>query len=75
MVCDGLERKVLERMSRSLVAKKSEILESLRGEVNVSESVINAVIKSLVQKGFLTTVYASDTTLAITQKGMREINE
>jgi len=70
---DGIEKKILKEMSRRLVVKKIELLEFAKKQ-KISRNTINAVSKMLVQKGLLTTVYASESTFAITQKGIREAN-
>jgi len=68
---DGLEKKILKEMSERLVARKVELWE-LAKKQKISKNAISTVTKMMVQKGLLTTVYASESTFAITQKGMRE---
>ena len=68
---DGIEKKILKEMSERLVARKIELWEFAKKQ-KISESAINTVTRMMVQKGLLTTVYASESTFAITQKGMRE---
>lgn len=71
---DGIEKKILKKMSESLVMRKSELIEFLNGEEKVSESVVNSITRLLVQKGLITKVYATESTFAITQKGIKEVN-
>ena len=70
---DGIEKKMLEEMSRRLVAKKIELWEFAKKQ-KISKSAMDSVTKILVQKGMLTKIYASESTFAITQKGIREAN-
>ena len=70
---DGIERKILEEMAERLVAKKSEISNFLSEKGNFSKEAITAVTKSLLERGLLTPVYSSETTYAITQKGIKEV--
>ena len=74
---DEVARKILERMGEKLVARKSELIEYVKNNVKINprdpSSVVTSVLKALVQKGLITPVYASETTFAITQKGMKEL--
>lgn len=69
---DGIERKILLEMAERLVAKKSEILKFLQETGNINQEVIKSVTKALLERGLLTPVYSSETTYAITQKGLKE---
>ena len=69
---DGVERKILEEMAERLVANKREILSFVSKEKEVPMSVINSITKSLAQRGLLTEVYSSETSYAITQRGIKE---
>ena len=71
---NGIEKKILEKMATTLVASKSELISSLSKDANISKDIVVSAAKSLISKGFLTPVYSSETTYAITQKGMRESN-
>ena len=70
---DGVEKKILERMAKSLVARKSELIEYLKKERGVSRTVVETSINSLISKGLISPIYACETTFAITQKGIKEV--
>ena len=65
-------------MGEKLVARKSELIECVKGDVKGNphspKEVVDSITKMLVQKGFITPIYASETTFAITQKGMRALD-
>jgi len=67
---DGIEKKILERMGEALVCRKSELVNHLK-QKSISEKSIDTVTKLMAQKGYLRIIYASETTFAITQKGMK----
>ena len=69
---NGIEKKILEEMNLRLVANKREILNFLNKEREIPMPVVNAVTKSLVQRGLLKKIYSSTTSFAITQKGMKQ---
>jgi len=73
---DKITKKVLERFRDKLVVRKSELVELIRDDVsknpgNPSE-MINVITKILVQKKMITPLYMSQSTFAITQRGVRE---
>jgi hypothetical protein len=74
---EKITKKIMELMGEKLVARKSELLECVEGDIKGNphspKSVVDSITKILVQKGFITPVYASETTFAITQKGMRQV--
>ncbi|OGI15240.1 hypothetical protein A3K63_04180 [Candidatus Micrarchaeota archaeon RBG_16_49_10] len=67
---DGIEKKLLELLSDSLVLRRSEIVQMLKSR-RMDASGIDVVTKSLLARGFITEVYASEKTFAITQRGMK----
>jgi predicted transcriptional regulator len=73
---EKLTRKILERMTEVLVARKSELVELIKNDVNPEnpKTVVDMITKMLAQRGLITPLYACETTFAITQKGMKEIN-
>jgi sigma54-dependent transcription regulator len=73
---EKLTKKIMERMAEVLVARKSELVELIKNDVNPEspKTVVDMITKMLVQRGLITTLYACETTFAITQRGMREIN-
>jgi hypothetical protein len=74
MMEDGITHKVLQKFKDSLVVRKSELIDLVRNEIKNPEdprSVIDMITKMLVQKGWITPLYASESTFAITQRGMK----
>lgn len=69
---NGVERKILEEMAMRLVAKRSEIMGMFKGRDDVTRETIKVITKSLAQKGLLTMIHTSETSFAITQKGIRK---
>jgi len=70
-------KKIMGLMGEKLVVRRSELLESVKGDIKGNphspKEVVDSITKMLVQKGFITRIYASETTFAITQKGMRNV--
>ena len=64
-------------MCEKLVARKTELIECVKGDIKGNphspKSVVDSITKTLVQRGLIIPLYASETTFAVTQKGMREI--
>ena len=74
---EKLARKILERMGEVLVARKSELVELIKNDVNPEnpKTVVDMITRMLAQKGLVTPLYACETTFAITKKGMKEISK
>lgn len=72
---EKIEKKIMKIMGEKLVARKSELIEYVKGDIKGNphspKSVVDSITKTLVQRGFIIPLYASETTFAITQKGMR----
>ena len=68
---DGIERKVIDKLSENLVMRKSEMLQALK-VIRADTTGFETVMKSLIARGLVTEVYASEKTYAITQRGMKE---
>lgn len=64
-------------MREKLVARKSELLEFVKGDIKGNphspRSVVDSITQELIQKGLIIPLYATETTFAITQKGMRKV--
>jgi len=73
---EKLTRKIMERMTEVLVARKIELVELIKGDVNPENprTVVDMITKMLTQKGWIMPLYACETSFAITQRGMKEIN-
>jgi predicted transcriptional regulator len=73
---EKIARKIMKKMADVLVARKSELVDLIRDDVNPEDpaEVVDVIMKMLVQSGLITPLYACETTFAITQKGMREIS-
>ena len=74
---EEIERKIMKLMSEKLVARKSELLEHvkkyIKGNPHSPKAVVDSVTKDLLQRGYIIPLYTSETTFAITQKGIREV--
>jgi predicted transcriptional regulator len=70
---DALTKKIMERMKEVLVARKTELIDFVNGDINPEDPkvVVGNILSELAQKGLITPLYASESTFAITQKGMR----
>jgi len=71
---DTITQKVLKKFKEKLVVRKSELVDLIRDDLKNPgnpKKVIDAITKMLVQKKHITPVYASESTFAITQKGMK----
>lgn len=69
---NGIEKKILEKMSKKLVMKKTEIMTIINKDVSSPNQVLKSVMKMLSQRGLVVPVYAYESTFAITQKGIKE---
>jgi len=71
---NGIEHKILERFKERLVVRKTELIQLIEDDIKGSEepmSIVNTVTRMLIQKGWITPLYASATTFAITQRGIK----
>lgn len=68
---DGVEKKILEKMCQNLVARESELMQLIQNDTNNPKEMVDILTKSLISKGLITPIYASETTFAITQKGIK----
>lgn len=66
---ENIERKILKRISESLVANKFELIEATKGNGRTN---VDDAIRSLVEDELIVPLYGSHTTFAITQKGIKE---
>jgi len=69
---NGVEKRILEKMSTKLVMKKTEIMAIISKDVSSPRQVLKSVMKALSQRGLVVPVYAYESTFAITQKGIKE---
>jgi hypothetical protein len=69
---DGFEKEVMKKMRTSLVANKRELLDRVKNRAKNPKIKMNNVLGELVNKGWIIPLYGSETTFAITQKGMKE---
>jgi len=74
---EKLTKKILQRMGEVLVARKSELVELIKNDINPESPkvAVEMITKMLIQKGLITPLYACETTFAITKSGMKEINK
>ena len=71
---DTITQKVLKKFKEKLVVRKSELVDLIRDDLKNPgnpRKVIDMITKMLVQKKLITPVYASESTFAITQRGMK----
>jgi len=70
---DAITKKIMERMKEVLVARKTELIDFVKGDINPEDpkTVVGNILSELTQKGLITPLYASESTFAITQKGMK----
>jgi hypothetical protein len=72
MEYDGISKKLMKIFRERLVVRKSELIEFIKDDVGSNpgnpRTVVDAVTKTMVQKGLITPIYAS--TFAVTQRGM-----
>jgi len=72
---DFISKKILEIFREKLVVRKGELIELIKDDVGANpgnpRTVVEAVTKTLLQKGLIIPLYASETTFAITQRGMK----
>ncbi len=66
---ESTEKKILKKMSESLVANRSELLKVVRSD---GKRDIEDAINSLVENKLIIPIYGSHTTFAITQRGIKE---
>jgi predicted transcriptional regulator len=71
---DAITKKIMDRMKEVLVARKTELIDFVKGNINPEDPkvVVSNILNELAQKGLITPLYASESTFAITQKGMRQ---
>lgn len=74
---ENVIKKIMELMAEKLVVRRSELIEyvkkDIKGNPHSPREVVDSITKMLIQKGFITSIYASESTFAITQKGIREV--
>ena len=74
---ENVEKKILKIMSEKLVVRKTELIDLVRGDIKGNphspKNVVDNITKTLVQRRLIVPLYASETTFAITQKGMRVV--
>ena len=71
-----LEKKVLKKFGEALVLRKSELIKFIKDDVKNPENpktVLDSIIQKLIQQKYITPLYASESTFAITQNGMKEL--
>lgn len=72
---DNITKKVLEKFKEKLVVRKAELVELIKDDVSKNPGnpteVIDSVTKMLVQEKMITPVFASNSTFAVTQRGVR----
>lgn len=76
METNGIEKEILEEISKRMVVKKEELVIFLSNKVENPSAMVSAVAKALIDRGLITYVSPiGETCYAITQKGMRETRD
>ena len=75
---EQVAQRILEIMGERLVVRKSELIDFIKDDVKNPGNpwkVVDTITKMLVQRGLITPLYTSESTFAITQKGIRELRK
>jgi len=70
-----INRKILDKFKEKLVVNKNELIDLIKDDVKNPgnpRKVIDAMTKMLVQKKMIIPLYTSESTFAITQRGIKE---
>ena len=73
MITNGIEKKLLRKLSEVLLMREEEIKNFLKRETGENPEVIfRAVVPRLLERGLVRYVYTGDACYAITQTGLKE---
>ena len=65
-------RAIMRIMKEKQVSRKWEVYEELKKSKKISKKEFEKILDELIEKRWLVSIYGSDTTFALTQKGIRE---
>jgi predicted transcriptional regulator len=69
---DDIVKEIMEIMKEKQVSRKWEVYEEIKKSKKISKKEFEKILNELMEKHWLVSIYGSDTTFALTQKGMRE---
>jgi len=74
MEANGIEKEVLEELTKRLVMNKQEIMKFIEERVGNSDSVLDGLMKSLLEEGYVTSIAPMGTSCyAVTTKGIKTV--
>lgn len=72
---DGIEKEILRELSNRQVMNKEELIKIVEGKAENPALALDAVLKSLLEKGYVTNVSPlGSACYVVTTKGIREAN-
>jgi predicted transcriptional regulator len=69
---DDIVKEIMAIMKEKQVSRKWEVYEEIKKSKKISKKEFEKILNELMEKHWLVSIYGSDTTFALTQKGMRE---
>ncbi len=69
---ESIAREIMRIMKEKQVSRKWEVYEELKKSKKISKKEFEKILDELIEKRWLVSIYGSDTTFALTQKGIRE---
>jgi predicted transcriptional regulator len=69
---NDIAKEIMRIMRDKQVSRKWEVYEEVAKSKRVSKKDFEKTLNELIEKHWLVSIYGSDTTFAVTQKGMRE---
>lgn len=68
----GIDKDIMKIMREKQVSSKSEIIKEISNKRKVSKKEIDKTLDRLIENKWLISLYGSNTTVAITQKGLKQ---
>jgi len=74
METDGIEKEILEELTKRLVMNKQEIMKFIDEKMGSSDLVLDGLLRSLLEKGYVTNIAPMGTSCyAVTTKGIKVV--
>lgn len=74
MKANGIEKDVLEELTKRLVMNKQEIMKFVEEKIGSSDSVLDSLLRSLLEKEYVTNITPMGTSCyAVTTKGIKTV--
>lgn len=70
-----LVKLVMNTIKEMQVCKKSEVFKLVSKKKRISKKDFDNIISELIEEQWLVSIYGSDSTFAITQKGLKELKK